>query len=165
MPGLQTTQMLVFRFGPETSFEGALLGAVERMETGMDLRILEFMFLRRDPETGELDFLRSDGSSGLASAVLEFRLEPASRRKTSETALAQNAAVAEFGQILEQGEAIVALLVQHRWVETLADAVTRMGGDTAAIEFVEANSLNDALPRLRASLDREGNPGSSPSTS
>src|SRR3954447_1329831 len=70
---LPTTQLLVFRFGSGASYEGGLLGALERIETGMALRVLDMLFVRR-AETGELEVLTASGNSagGLAGTVLEF---------------------------------------------------------------------------------------------
>ena len=46
---IPTRQLMVFRFGPAAAFEGGLLGAAERIESGMSLRLLDVLLLRRDP--------------------------------------------------------------------------------------------------------------------
>ena len=56
MPGQATTpsvQLLVYGFGPGADFEGRLLGALERIESGRTVRILDALFVANDAETGE----------------------------------------------------------------------------------------------------------------
>src|ERR1700754_4576724 len=83
-------QLLVYRFGPETRFEGGLVGALERMEAGGALRVVEALFVASDPATGELVAidLRGRGSGGgMTAPLLDFRLDPEARRKATERSL------------------------------------------------------------------------------
>jgi hypothetical protein len=146
---LPTTQLLVFRFGSGASFEGGLLGALERIETGMALRVLDVLFVRRT-EGRELEVVSSsgDGAGGLAVTVLDFRLDPESRRKTSARAIEADGRIATLGDALEPGHALAAVLVEHRWTEALGEAVERMGGEAVDIEFVDARTLGELMPKL-----------------
>jgi hypothetical protein len=149
---IPTRQLLVFRFGPEASFEGGLLGAAERIESGMSLRLLDVLLLRRNPESDELEAMstRGGGASGVASAVLDFRLDPAARRATSAQTLSEYPELVELGEQLTPGCALVAFLVEHRWVQALSDAVNRMGGGATHVAFVEEASLRQLMSTLRA---------------
>lgn len=144
-------QLIVFRFGPEASFEGGLLGAAERIESGMSLRLLDALFVRREPESGQLEAIAtgSGGASGVASAVLDFRLDPAARSATSERTLTEWPEAAELGNSLQPGEALVALLVEHRWAQAFGEAVERMGGDARHVDFVDEAELRELMPKLR----------------
>lgn len=51
---LARAQLLLYRFGPDAGFEGQLVGALERLESGGALRILDVLFVRRDRESGEV---------------------------------------------------------------------------------------------------------------
>jgi hypothetical protein len=147
---LPSRQLLVFRFGPGASFEGGLLGAAERIESGMSLRVLDVLLLRREPESGELEAMstRGGGASGVASAVLDFRLDATARRATSVQTLAECPELADLGATLAQGEAVVAFLLEHRWAQALSEAVDRMGGIPSRVEFVEESSLRQLMPTL-----------------
>src|SRR3954453_18194153 len=92
-------QLLTFAFGPDATFEGQMLGAVERLESGGGPprppgvffprgarrrrgrggtpRVLEVIFVRRDVADGTLSaFARRGGTAGgLAAAAIEFRLD------------------------------------------------------------------------------------------
>jgi hypothetical protein len=141
-----TTQLLVFRFAPETGFAGGLLGAIERIQAGGALRILDGLFVDCDPATGELSALPF-GRGGV-SAALDFRLDPERRRRISADALSDNPALHEFRNALAEGGAVAAVLVEHRWAQALDLAVERMGGAAAVDDFVEASALDELMPAL-----------------
>ena len=86
---LPSAQLLAYGFGPGADFEGQLLGALERIESGGALRILEALFVTTDAESGELVAidLQSEGAGGIVAPLLSFRLEPAARRRATERAL------------------------------------------------------------------------------
>lgn len=149
-------QLLVFAFGSDASFEGRLVGALERIEVGGGLKVLEALYVRRD-RAGELTALdlRGRAGGGLTAPLLSFRLDDRARRRETERALGGDAAVdgetlRELGDGLEPGTALAALLVEHTWAHALDDAVERTGGTTVAGGFVEATELADLMPELLA---------------
>jgi hypothetical protein len=159
---MRSRQLLAFRFGSESKFEGQLVGALERIESGGAMRVLDGLFVAREPETGELSAISlSDAApSRMVSRILGFRLDARERRAATERALAGSAgeAVRALAETLAPGGALAAVLVEHAWVAALSDAVTRVGGDEVASEFVEAGSLSELTPRL---LRAAGEPRSS----
>ena len=98
-PALMTphppVQLLVYSFGPDASFEGAAVGALERIEVGGSMRILEALFVRRDAtrraQRGRPPRPRPGG--GMTAPLLDFRLDAAARRRTTAKALAGAAGV------------------------------------------------------------------------
>ena len=151
------TQLLVYRFGPDASFEGHLVGALERIENGGTLRVLEAMFVRKDADTGELAAvdLRGRGIGGFVTPLLRFRLEPAAQRRSTQKALDSEAGetVQELARSLEPGAAIAAVLVEHVWARAVDDAVARTEGSEVANDFVDATALD------RQVLERVVSPG------
>jgi hypothetical protein len=128
------TQLLVFGFpSAEGRVEGRIGGALERAESGGALRILRAIFVGRDGATGELAATDLKGSSGgLVAPLLSFRLDPKRRGDVSSEFLA------ELGALIEPGEAMVAVLVEHSWAAALADAVAWSGGKELADEPIPA---------------------------
>jgi hypothetical protein len=133
------------------------VGALERIEAGGALRILEALYVRRDPDGGDLAAvdLRGRAGGGLTAPLLSFRLDPAARRRASARALAGGAGVSpetlrELGDGLEPGGAVAAVLVEHTWARALDDAVERTGGAAVADGFVEASELAELAPDLLA---------------
>jgi hypothetical protein len=158
-----TTQLLLYGFAPGANFEGQLVGALERVESGGSLRILDALFVVSDDETGELAAvdLRSGGAGGMVAPLLEFRLDPAKRREATERALATDEGVPaetlrELGEALEPGTAIAAVLVEHVWAGAIEDAVSRTGGTPVAGEFVDARALGELSSHLIAAARRSG---------
>ena len=159
---LPPAQLLVFEFAPDAKFEGHLGGALERFESAGAFRILEAMFIQRDAETGELLVieLRGSGAGGLISPILDFRLDPAARRRATERALSASSSgipadtLRELGSALAPGGAMAALLVKHEWAEALMDAVARSSGAPLLTDFVEAMTLAELSDELRAAAAR-----------
>ena len=135
------------------------MGILERVESGGALRILEALFVGREAGTGELVAvdLRGSRAGGIVAPLLDFRLDPAKRRRSTEKALSDTGGLSadklrELGAALDPGEALVAVLVEHAWARSLEDAVSRTGGTPLASEFVEADSLANLGPNLLAAL-------------
>jgi hypothetical protein len=141
-----STQLLAFGFSAGAAFEGQLVGAIERLESGGALRVLDALFVAADETTGELVAMDlQGGTGGLTAKLLDFRLDPAARRRTSGgmTPLSR-----DLGKSLEPGSALAVLLVEHVWIRGLEDAVARLGGSALTSAFVEAATLSDLSPDL-----------------
>jgi hypothetical protein len=140
-----STQLLAYRFGPDARFEGQLVGALQRLESGGALKIRDVLFVQRDAETGELGAIagKGDGAGGIVAPLLGFRLDAGERRRATRKALGGGAgsAVEDLGATLAPGEAIAFVLVEHVWARALEDAVARVGGTQVASEFVDATAL------------------------
>jgi hypothetical protein len=156
-------QLFVYAFGPDANFEGRLVGALERIESGGALRVLDALFVASEPETGELVAIDlRGGAGGIIAELLDFRLDPASRRRATERALSPHTsglpaeALRKLGETLDPGAAMLALLVEHAWAETLEDALARTGGTPLASEFVEATTLAELGPAVVEQLIRHG---------
>jgi hypothetical protein len=147
MSETHAVQLLIYRFGSGASFEGQLVGALERLEAGGALKIVDLLFVGSDPSTGErfaVD-MPSGGAAGIVAPLLGFRLDPAERRRLTRRALARGGERAELIErltaLLAPGEAAAAMLIDHEWARVLADAVDRMGGSQVTNAFVERTSL------------------------
>ena len=149
-------QLLVYGFEPGAAFEGRLVGAIERLESGGTLRVLDVLFVLRDPDTGELVAIeqRGRGQGSLVAPLLGFRLDPGERRRVSEKALGASGALRRLGEALEPGAAVAAVLVEHVWIQALEDAVTRTGGKPLASELVDAAGLDELTPDVIAAAAR-----------
>jgi hypothetical protein len=152
-------QLLVYRFGPGAEFEGRLVGAIERIESGGTLRVLDVLFVMREAATGELVAVEMGGrgEGSLVAPLLGFRLDPGERRRVSEKALgadARGGALHRLGEGLEPGAAIAAVLVEHVWALALEDAVSRTGGKQLASQLVDAAELAELTEDVIAAAGR-----------
>jgi hypothetical protein len=150
-----TTQLLVYGFGPGAEFEGRLVGALERIESGAALRVRDALFVGADPETGDLVAVHRHGDAGVIG-LLGFRLDERERRRSTERALNSPTGdlVRRIGATLEPGCALAAILVEHAWASALEDAVTRSGGSSLHDARVDATALGDHAADLVAAAER-----------
>ena len=152
---MNPAHVLVYGFAPGAEFEGRLVGAIERIESGGTLRVLDVLFVMRDADTAELVAIerRGRGEGSLVAPLLGFRLDPGERRRMSEKALragAHSDALRRLGDTLEPGAAVAAVLVEHVWVQALDEAVSRTGGRPLASELVDAAALGELSADLIA---------------
>ena len=156
---LPSTQLLAFEFGADAVFEGQLVGALERLESGGAVRILEVFFVvageaAEQPVAIDLQ----GGTGGLIAKLLDFRLDPAARRKAAGVSLGGDAsdsmaeALRDLGTALAPRTALALVLIEHVWARALEDAVSRVGGRPLASEFVEAARLSELPPDLLREL-------------
>ena len=161
-------QLLLYTFDEDARFEGRLVGALERLESGGQLRVVEALFVSREAETDELMAvdLHDRGQGSMVAPLLEFRLEPGKRRRITEKTMggeAERRALRELGAALAPGTAMAAVLVEHAWADTLENAVAESGGKPVASEFVDAGSLSElAPPMFAASHAASTRPGDVP---
>ena len=87
-PGPSHTELLLYDFAPGADFEGHLVGALERLESGGALRIIEVVFVHRDAATNELAAIDipGDGAGGIAGPLLGFRLDAGDRARATKRA-------------------------------------------------------------------------------
>jgi hypothetical protein len=160
---MPSRQLLAYRFGSESKFEGQLVGALERVESGGAMRVLDALFVAREPESGELTAVSLSGgrSGGIIGQLLEFRLDAGARNAATQRALQGEAgeAVRELADVLEPGNAIAAVLVEHAWAGALGDAVARVGGTEVVSEFLDATRVSEITHRLRAAAEPSGTSG------
>jgi hypothetical protein len=141
-------QLLAYAIPPRSRLEGQLIGALERVESGGTVRILDALFVGRDAESGEVIAVAAsaDGSSGMIGRLISFRLDAGARATATERALAgpSGELVRTLAEPLEPGASVIAVLVEHAWEQVLADAVARLGGESRANEFVDVARICDA---------------------
>jgi hypothetical protein len=159
---ISAVQLLVYGFGPDAAFQGQLVGALERIEVGGGMRVLDAVFVTRDADTDELSAtaVRGDGAGGVAGPLIAFRLDASDRRRATEHALRDDGkglpaeTLRELGRALEPGASMAALLVEHLWARALADAVSRTGGTMLVDEFVDAQAIGELGSDLLAAAAR-----------
>jgi hypothetical protein len=157
-------QLLAYRFDPGAEFEGQLVGALERIESGGTLRVRDVLFVARDPQTGELLALAGRGrqQGSYVAPLLGFRLDPAERGRATERALRAYDRGSEpnplrlLGETLAPGGAVAAVLVEHVWAHAIDDAVARTGGSVLLSTFVAGTELRELSAELVEAAGAQG---------
>jgi hypothetical protein len=161
-PGPLHTELLLYGFAPGCDFEGRLVGALERLESGGALRIIEVVFVHRDAATNELAAIDipGDGAGGIAGPLLGFRLDAGDRARATKRAFGERpkgvpgSTLRRLGERLEPGGSVAGVLIRHVWRATLEDAVARTGGTPVVSQFVATAGATDRLgSSLEAAVD------------
>jgi hypothetical protein len=119
MTSIGPVQFIAVGFPEEATYEGRILGEIESIEASGSLRVLDVLFVRKDPSTGDLQTmdLQSDELQALAGTVTLA----VSRRE-----------IEGVGDELAPGQAAGMILVEHVWARDLADAIESTGGGVLA---------------------------------
>jgi hypothetical protein len=163
----EPVRLRVYRFDPDAAFEGGLVGAVERMNLERDAKLLDALFVTRDPASGGLQAvdLATAGAGGTFASMLDFRLDPGRRGAITERTLAEHRGgvprplIETVAGTVEAGAAILAVLHTGSAPTVLDDAVERAHGRLIADDPVDAQALAHAGPQLLAAV------GASPDSS
>jgi hypothetical protein len=148
----------VYRFEPGTVYEGGLVGAVERMQLSGDAKLLDALFVTHDAASGVLAAvdLASGGAGGSFASMLDFRLDADRRRAITDRTLAEHRGgvprplIEEIAATLDAGAAILAVLQTRSAPTALDEAVDRSQGRMIADHSVDAATLAQVGPVLRA---------------
>jgi hypothetical protein len=148
----EPAHLRVYRFEPGTVFEGGLVGAVERLQLGRDTKLLDALFVTRDPTNDGVDAvdLTSGSAGGTFASMLDFRLDAGRRRAITERTLAEHrggvprALIKAIATGLQDGAAILAVLHTGGAPTVLDEAVARAQGQLIANEPTDGRALADA---------------------
>jgi len=156
----EPVQLLLYRFDARAGFEGQFVGALERLEAGGTLRILDVLVVGSDAATGELMAIDQRGGTagGLTGPLVSFRLDAAQRRRVSRRTLergdARGALARALAATLRRDEVVAAVLIGHAWARALDDAVARMSGSRLASAMVEPDTLTELADEVLAGAGR-----------
>ena len=148
MKDIGPVQMLVGAFGPDVQFDGKILQELDHLEFRRLVRVLDLLFVSRDPTTGDLialDYQGPDRGSVVAAILgLDLDREPAPAHLgvanervhglTPEGVLA-------LAESLEPGWSAVFVLIEHRWARKLKQAFRVAGGIALADGLLTPEAL------------------------
>jgi hypothetical protein len=149
---MPSVQLVAYAFDSDAGFEGQLVGALERIESG-GACIVDVLFLGSDRATGELSvFAMRGGQTGkIVRPALDFRLDAVRRRHATERTLRDGTAgmtgddVKALGSALRPGSAVAAVLMEHAAVQPLDAAALRIGGTPLINRFADAAAITAEL--------------------
>ena len=138
-------QLLAVGFPAGSRFEGQIAEALDQLESAGTIRILDFVFLHRDAQTGTLvrmDFQEGadeghvttwlEGDGGVADDAPQgasgaFRLTPGDIREAAEA--------------LDPGTSAGFMIFEHVWARGLKSAIADVGGVPFAEGFLTAEAV------------------------
>ena len=139
MTGVGPVQFIAVGFPEDATYEGRILAQIEKIEVSGSLRVLDVLFVRKDPATGELQTI--DVQSEELQALAGTQTLAVSRRE-----------IDSVGEELAPGQAAGMILVEHVWARDLAEAIESTGGGVLAQGLLGPDALEEIVAEL-ASTD------------
>jgi hypothetical protein len=155
-------QVLAVGFGPEARLEGRVVQELERLEAEGTVRVLDLLFVRKDPESGDLLAVNVEGSElgAVAGALLGFEgdgeLQAAPSLPRGGTYGLSRADLESLAITLPPGVAVGVLLIEHVWARGLKGAIRDAGGIPIAEGFLTMEALAAVADDLVAMSEEIG---------
>lgn len=124
-------EMLGVSFPADVRFEGRIAGEIDKLEQAGLIQALDFLFLKRDRDSGELVRVDYDGE-GLVARLIDGDgvdgTEPGGAHRLT------GADIRAVTAALEPGASAAFMVFEHVWARGLTTAIAEVGGEP----FVEA---------------------------
>jgi hypothetical protein len=138
MPGIGPVQYIAVGFPADATYEGRIIAEIKSIEASGALRVLDVLFVLKDPDTGELQTM--DIQSEELQALSGATSLGVSRRELE-----------GVGDELEPGQAAGMLLVEHVWSRELAKAIEATGGSVLALGLLGPADVETIVAELAVS--------------
>ena len=135
MTSIGPVQFIAVGFPEDATYEGRIIAEIEAIEASGSLRMLDVLFVRKDPSTGELQTM--DIQSEELQALAGTATLGVSRRELE-----------GVGDELAPGQAAGMILVEHVWARDLAAAIESTGGGILAQGLLGPDDLQAIVAEL-----------------
>lgn len=129
-------EMLGVSFGADTEFEGRIAEEIDKLEQAGLIRVLDFLFLKKERDSGELVRVDYDGE-GLVTRLMDEEGVGGSGGAYRLT----GADIRDVAHALEPGASAAFMVYEHVWSRGLHEAIADVGGEP----FVEGFLTPEAL--------------------
>jgi hypothetical protein len=126
-------ELLAVSFGAHVRFEGRIADEIDQLERAGLIRVLDFLFLKRDRDSGALLRVDYDGE-GLVPRLIEGD-DPAGAPPGARHYLTPGE-VRAVADALEPGASAAFLIFEHVWSRGLHRAIAEVGGEPLADGFL-----------------------------
>jgi uncharacterized membrane protein len=160
MAEIGPVQLLSIGFDPGAEFEGRIIDELAKLESERTVRVLDVLFIARDPESDETVTLEHPSAAdlgGIVGSLLGLELD------ANTAASAAGGAEHSFGFTqddirqmaagLGPGEAAGLLLIEHVWARDLKRAFRDAGGRMIGEGFLTPETIRAVEPQLAAMAD------------
>jgi uncharacterized membrane protein len=162
MAEIGPVQLLSIGFDSGADLEGRIIDELAKLESERTVRVLDVLFIARDPESDETVTLEHPNAAdlgGIVGSLLGLELDT----NTAAPAAAGGGAEHSFGFTqddirqmaagLGPGEAAGLLLIEHVWARDLKRAFRDAGGRMLGEGFLTPETIRAVEPQLAAMAD------------
>jgi uncharacterized membrane protein len=174
MDEIGPVQLISIGFDRDTNFEGKVIEELARLEGGGTIRVLDLLFIARDPDSDDTVVLEHPDAAdlgGIVGALLGFEFEGDTDGAPSGGAGEDHHAfgfsqdeIQQMAAGLGPGESAGILLIEHVWARDLRKVFREMGGRMIGEGFLTPEAIRAVEPELAAisdaiaAVEREGAP-------
>ena len=162
MEEIGPVQLISIGFDRDANFEGKVIDELAKLESERTIRVLDLLFIARDPDSEETVALEHPDGADLGGIVgallgLEFDGEaaeapPESRQDHHAFGFSQED-IQEMAAGLGPGEAAGLLLIEHVWARDLRKVFRAAGGRIIGEGFLTPEAIRSVEPQLAAISD------------
>ncbi|WP_030018555.1 hypothetical protein [Streptomyces monomycini] len=165
-------QLLTVAFGPEAKSEGRIIEELDVLEATGQLRVLDMLFVRKEPN-GRLFALdyQAESMGDTVAALLGLSgsrtpdTPPAAPSPDGGGAFGLSPAeIGGLAEAMDPGVAAAFVLLEHVWAIRLKAAIRDTGGVPVAEGFLTEEALAPVAAELAAAARRLGDPAAVPPT-
>jgi uncharacterized membrane protein len=157
MSEIGPVQMVAIAFGPDARFEGRIMAELAKLEQQETIRILDLLFVSKDPESGDLVALDYQGEDlgAIIGALLGFEFDwnggsgPEAGADGHAFGLTR-AQIEAMGESLEPGHSAGFLLIEHVWARDFKRAIRDAGGVPIGEGFLTPEAVGAVAEELVA---------------
>jgi Family of unknown function (DUF6325) len=146
-------QLMSIGFEPGARFEGRIVDELAKLESERTIRILDLLFIARDPESEKLVLLehQEESMGAIVAAMLGLVLDGEEEQEHSFGFSSDE--IADMAAGLDPGAAAGLILIEHVWARDLKRAIRDAGGRPLADALLTPEAVAAVEPKLAAMSD------------
>jgi hypothetical protein len=150
MTEIGPVQLVSVGFEPGANFEGRIADELAKLEGHRTIRVLDLLFVARDPDSDEFVVLehQEENMGAVVGALLGLRVE-GQEEQVHSFGFTQ-AEIEEMAAGLGPGAAAGLMLIEHVWARDLKQAVRDAGGRMLGGDFLTPEAVAEVEPKLAA---------------
>jgi uncharacterized membrane protein len=143
-------------FAPDAEFEGRIMEELAKLERLGTIRILDLLFVQKDPDSGDVVVLdvQGDDLGGIVGALLGFAFEGSNGSSSTAPSGDDHAFgltqddIEDVAAALDPGHSAGFLLVEHLWARDFKRAAEEAGGTLLGEGFLTPQAMAEVAPEL-----------------
>jgi Family of unknown function (DUF6325) len=154
MSEIGPVQLISIGFDPGGNFEGRIIDELARLESERTVRVLDVLFIARDPDSDETVTLEHPNAAdlgGIVGELLGMELDAGGAGGHSFGFTQDD--IQQMAAGLGPGEAAGVLLIEHVWARDLKRAFRDAGGRMLGEGFLTPETIRAVEPQLAAVSD------------
>jgi uncharacterized membrane protein len=163
MAEIGPVQLVSIGFDRGANFEGKVIDELAKLESERTIRVLDVLFIARDPDSEEtvvLEHPNAENLGGIVGALLGVEFEGEAEAEAPAAAGGEEHAfgftqqdIQEMASGLGPGESAGLLLIEHVWARDLRRAFRGAGGRMLGEGFLTPETIRSVEPELAAMSD------------